>query len=299
MRIAIHHRLSITPPAGTVHALMQLLLTPQSGAGQRVESWSVDMPGIDKAARFTDAYGNIVHLVNQSRPEGELVVNVNGVVDTLDKNGVLGRLGGEPVPALFKRKTALTQGSPEIVASFQTNAGNRLETLHGLMAAIGDALRPEAAEAEPTASVQAEGGNVSQKMGGGSMSQTMGGMTQSLSQNPPGAVESEGASATSLPLATDFAHAFIGAARALNIPARYVTGYLADDEGDATALHAWAEAYDERLGWIGFDPMQQVCPTQNHVRLAMGLDARSAQPIRAVPMGEGVRLLGLSVGLAP
>jgi len=293
MRIAIHHRLSITPPPGTVHALMQLLLTPQSGAGQKVESWSMDMPGLDNAARFTDAYGNIMHLVNQSRPEGELVVTVDGVVETMDNHGVLGRIGGEPVPALFKRRTQLTQGNEEIFGQFKGSSVNRLEVLHGLMAAVMEALVPEDAAAKPVA----EGSEPNQSMSAAGMVQNMEGMTQSGGDGLTQAVESEGASIKSLPLASEFAHQFIGAARALNIPARYVTGYLAD-EGGSAALHAWAEAYDDRLGWIGFDPMLQLCPTEQHVRLAAGLDAHTTQPLRAVPLGDGVRILGFSVAPA-
>jgi hypothetical protein len=293
MRIAIHHRLSITPPPGTVHALMQLLLTPQSGAGQKVESWSMDMPGLDNAARFTDAYGNIMHLVNQSRPEGELVVTVDGVVETMDNHGVLGRIGGEPVPTLFKRRTQLTQGNEEIFGQFRGSSVNRLEVLHRLMAAVMQALVPEDAAAKPVA----EGSEPNQSMSAAGMVQKMEGMTQSAGDGLTRAVESEGASIKSLPLASEFAHQFIGAARALNIPARYVTGYLAD-EGGSAALHAWAEAYDDRLGWIGFDPMLQLCPTEQHVRLAAGLDAHTTQPLRAVPLGDGVRILGFSVAPA-
>ena len=78
------------------------------------------------------------------------------------------------------------------------------------------------------------------------------------------------------------AHAFIAAARALEIPARYVTGYLYD-QGTAN-FHAWAEAFDEGLGWIGFDPMHDVCPTDGHIRLASGLDATGTMPVRMVPV---------------
>lgn len=76
-------------------------------------------------------------------------------------------------------------------------------------------------------------------------------------------------------------HAFIAAARALDIPARYVTGYLHADDG--ASVHAWAEAFDEGLGWIGFDPLLNLCPTDHHVRLASGLDATGTMPIRMVP----------------
>ena len=57
----------------------------------------------------------------------------------------------------------------------------------------------------------------------------------------------------------DFAHIFIALARELGIPARYVSGYLfrGDDSQDRSApdaTHAWAEAFLPQLGWVGFDP---------------------------------------------
>jgi hypothetical protein len=83
------------------------------------------------------------------------------------------------------------------------------------------------------------------------------------------------------------AHAFIAAARTLDISARYVTGYLLDDAGRAS-FHAWAEACDDRLGWIGFDPTLNVCPAEQHVRLASGLDAVGTMPVRMVPAWNGM-----------
>ncbi|MCS6760225.1 MAG: transglutaminase family protein [Candidatus Devosia euplotis] len=72
-------------------------------------------------------------------------------------------------------------------------------------------------------------------------------------------------------------------ASALDIPARYVSGYVAaepDGDDDLVGLHAWAKAYDEALGRIGFDPLLQICPSDRHVRLAVGLDELSATPLR-------------------
>ncbi len=40
----------------------------------------------------------------------------------------------------------------------------------------------------------------------------------------------------------DHAHIFIAAARAMRIPARYVSGYLLMETVEQTATHAWAEA---------------------------------------------------------
>jgi transglutaminase-like putative cysteine protease len=76
----------------------------------------------------------------------------------------------------------------------------------------------------------------------------------------------------------DHAHLFISAARLMGVPARYVSGYFVT-ESASEAQHAWAEAFIEGLGWLGFDPANQVCPTERYVRLASGLDAASAAPI--------------------
>ncbi|MDZ4051975.1 MAG: transglutaminase family protein, partial [Phenylobacterium sp.] len=35
------------------------------------------------------------------------------------------------------------------------------------------------------------------------------------------------------------------------------------------AAHAWAEAWIEGLGWVGFDAANGICPTDNYVRIAV------------------------------
>lgn len=265
MRIAIRHQLNVTPALGTPNAVLQLLLTPQNGPTQKLESWSVDMPGIGNAGRFTDAFGNVAHLVNQSRPEGALAVTVTGVVVTSDKHGVLGRPGGEPVPALYGRVTSLTPAPAGLPRKFRDRGTNRLDILHGLMAWLGEALGAPELRTQTQMQMAADGSQV----------------------------QSQGR--TSKVAARDYAHAFIGACRALDIPARYVTGYLAEAADGQAAFHAWAEAYDDRLGWVGFDPVLQLCPTDRHVRLAVGLDALGAQPVRLVPAGDGVNDIEVKV----
>jgi len=259
MRIAIDHKLSVTLPAGTSQAVFHLLLTPPSGPMQTVDSWSVEMPGIGNAGRFSDGFGNTAHLVNQAKVEGEIVIQVSGEVTTRDTHGVLGRPPGEPVPALYRRVTALTKAPVPLYAKYRNAKESRLDVLHALMARVGETLGlPEEPE-ETSTQMQADGGQ-----------------TQSQGEAP---------TETALPPASDYAHLFIGAARGLDIPARFVTGYRLVD-GAADGLHSWAEAFDEGLGWIGFDPSLQVCPTENYVRLAVGLDAEMAPALRTVPVVE-------------
>ncbi len=261
MRIEIDHSLICSQPPGTAALVMHLMLTPPSGSSQTVESWSVEAAGIGNAGRFRDGYGNAVHLVNQSRTEGDVAIGARGTVVTKDTNGVLGKIAGEPVPALYKRVTGLTKAPVTLWGKYRTSTESQLDILHGLMVRVGETLGlPE--ETEPMTQMQATGEQ-----------------TQSQGTEP----------GPELPPTADYVHLFIGAARALDIPARYVCGYLAAGEGNAGGLHAWAEAYDDRLGWIGFDAQNQICPTERYVRLAVGLDAESALPLRTVPVGEIVQ----------
>jgi transglutaminase-like putative cysteine protease len=265
MKIAIRHQLSIGLQAGTARAVLHILATPQSGTDQTVREWGIDMPGLDAAPAFTDAFGNRARLVTLTRPDAAVTMTIAGIVETIDRNGVLGRPAGEPVAALFRRGTALAKPIGAITSRLRNlprDGADRIGLLHTLMDRVGEQLTPRG------------------------QSQAQEGDAQGQAQGPD--------TPAGLPPAADFAHAFIGAARALDIPARYVGGYLSGD-GAPAAVHAWAEAWDDALGWIGFDPMLGVCPTDRHVRIAAGLDASSVAMVRAVPAAGEPAQLGLTV----
>jgi len=255
MLITISHKLSLTVGPGIVRSVHHVLLTPQTGMTQTVREWAIDMPGFSDAASFIDGFGNRAQLVSQHRPEAELVVSVTGVVETTDRNGVVGRVQGEPPAGLYRRPSPLAKAAGAITSKFRSapkQGQERIALLHGLMDRVTEIVG--AASAAQTQSQSADGQSQSQSSG-------------EVAKAP----------------AADFAHAFIGAARALDIPARYVTGYVAG-HGEDAFWHAWVEAWDDGLGWIGFDPMLGYCPTDKHVRVAVGLDAGSVPPVRSVPV---------------
>ena len=75
-----------------------------------------------------------------------------------------------------------------------------------------------------------------------------------------------------------------------------MTGYLlVEGQQTAVAHHAWAEAYTDDLGWIGFDPANGHCPSDRYARLAVGFDAVSAAPIRGSLRGSGTEDLAVTV----
>jgi transglutaminase-like putative cysteine protease len=61
------------------------------------------------------------------------------------------------------------------------------------------------------------------------------------------------------------------------------------------AGHAWAEAYVENLGWVGFDAANGISTTDAHVRVAMGLDYLGAAPVRGTRFGGGGETLTVAV----
>jgi len=87
----------------------------------------------------------------------------------------------------------------------------------------------------------------------------------------------------------DFANLMICMARLLNIPARYVCGYIyTGNTGEAIAQsdasHAWVQLYLPNIGWKGFDPTNGVLPATDHViwRWADIIAIRRRPPARSI-----------------
>jgi len=98
----------------------------------------------------------------------------------------------------------------------------------------------------------------------------------------------------------DFAHIFIALVRPLGIPTRYVSGYLFHDseEGDRSAddaTHAWAECLLPELGWVGFDPTNNLLGDERHIRVAVGRDYGDVPPTRGIYKGDAESKLSVSV----
>ncbi len=67
------------------------------------------------------------------------------------------------------------------------------------------------------------------------------------------------------------------------------------DRVDQDAGHAWAEAWVEGLGWVGFDAANRVCPDERYIQVATGLDYREAGPMTGVMYGGEREVLSVNV----
>jgi transglutaminase-like putative cysteine protease len=98
----------------------------------------------------------------------------------------------------------------------------------------------------------------------------------------------------------DFSHIMIAMVRQLGIPCRYVSGYLHHREQDHDrssdgATHAWVEALLPELGWVGFDPTNNLLSGHRHIRTAIGRDYSDVPPARGVFKGEARSELSVTV----
>jgi transglutaminase-like putative cysteine protease len=102
----------------------------------------------------------------------------------------------------------------------------------------------------------------------------------------------------------DFAHIMIALARMVGIPCRYVSGYLchgdepeigSDERNAPSATHAWVEAFLPRLGWVGFDPTNDLVANDRHIRTALGRDYADVPPTHGVYRGKTESELSVAV----
>ena len=103
----------------------------------------------------------------------------------------------------------------------------------------------------------------------------------------------------------DFAHIMIALVRRLNVPCRYVSGYMFHrDEAEKDrslegASHAWVEALVPSLGWVAFDPTNNLVGADRHIRVAIGRDYADVPPTRGVYKGEAQSELSVAVTVSP
>jgi transglutaminase-like putative cysteine protease len=259
MKIAIEHTTRYQYASEASYCAQSLRLTPASFDGHRVLDWRTVVEPAGETTPTRDGLGNVIHLVTVTIPHREIVIHAAGTVEVEDRNGVVtGLSDGVPV-RVFRRVTPLTRPDRQITdLAAATREMEPIARLHAMMHEIRD--------------------RVEYRKGA------------TNSETPAGE-----ALAAGVGVCQDHAHIFIAMARAGGIPARYITGYMLDAEAAAEAHHAWAEAWVEGLGWIGFDVANRICPTDRYVRMAAALDAHGAAPIRGSRRGGDAERLDVAV----
>lgn len=247
------------------HGLQRLRLKPKSTHGQEVVDWTMELQGARVEAEYDDQHHNHTTLVSIDSGVREVVLTCRGSVHTQDNNGVTGMHSGHMPLWCFLRPTPLTRAGNKVrqlVASIDADRADTLAFLHALSYAVAQHI--EYVPGETTVTTTAE---------------------QALSAGKG--------------VCQDHAHVFISAGRLLDIPMRYVGGYLKmDDRAEQEAGHGWAEAYVPNLGWVGFDISNAVCPDARYIRVATGCDYGEAAPVTGIAQGGGATHLDVHLSVA-
>ncbi|CAN5198085.1 transglutaminase family protein [soil metagenome] len=254
MRIRIDYETRYAYDQAARYIVQTLRVTPRSTESQQVRDWRIETDVDTRLRRSEDAFGNIVHTLYTERPTQVLTIRVTGEVATTETGGVLRDVPERLSPLVYLRDSPLTHADAALraFAAEVGDHGDTLARLHRLMDLIN--------------------GQVAFMVGSTTADHT-----------------AADAFAQRQGVCQDHAQIFIACARRLGIPARYVSGHLHRTDGliDQDAAHAWAEAWVDDLGWVGFDAANGIAPTEHYVRVASGLDALGASPFRGTSYGGG------------
>jgi transglutaminase-like putative cysteine protease len=264
MRLAISHTTRYTFSSPVAHGLQRLRLTPLACRGQATEFWEIELEGAQPEVSYDDENGNRVTLISFVPGTREVVIRSQGVVETSDHAGVMGKQLGQLPLWHFTEQTALTRGGPRLRALLDARpveSEDTLARLHSLCDLVREAVAYEPGFTDVATTAE-------EVLGAGR------GVCQ------------------------DQAHVFIAAARELGIPARYASGYLMmDDRVDQDAGHAWAQAHVPGLGWVGFDVANAICPDARYVYLATGCDYTACAPITGIRYGARDEAMHVSLAV--
>lgn len=252
MLLRIHHETRYTYEHVVKYSIQRLLLTPRQEGVQRSRHWNITTSGRSNAS--LDAFDNPTHLIVVNSPHQEVVVTVNGEVES-DAMPYFDHQGGLPL-LCFLQETSLTKPSAELLA-------------------LAQVVRPE----ELTDDFEA------------AMLKLMHAIEE-RTQYEPGSTDVTTTAAESLSrgsgVCQDHAHIFLVCARLLGLPARYVSGYLFTGAGENQhmASHAWADVWNGRQ-WVSCDTTHKRFSDFSYCRLAVGRDFLDACPVRGMRRGGG------------
>ena len=282
MFYSIRHVTRFRYSAPVRESVMELRMQPRSEGPQTLRSFQIATNPRAQLYAYTDHLGNAVYHFNLLREHEELRIEAQAVVEIGHIHPMPERL--DPLewgrynsfnlnddhfdmlgPSRFARP------SPELesfmrIADLEKPVGDPLSALLRLQRGIYDSFEYQSGVTEVNSPIEVA---LEQRRG----------------------------------VCQDFAHIMTAIARAWGIPTRYVSGYLyhkgSRDRSAADATHAWVESYLPSLGWVGFDPTNNILALTRHVRAAVGRDYADVPPTRGTYKGGADSELSIAVSIEP
>jgi transglutaminase-like putative cysteine protease len=282
MHYNIRHVTRFTYETAISESVMETRMQPRTDAAQRCLHFGLSTQPASRVMMYQDHQGNVVHHFNIPGRHSQLTVTAEALVEcvvppelprTLERGAAWERLdrlteSGEfwdvLNPSPFARRTALLDALSREIGLVRGD--DPLETVRQLTAEIYTRFEYSPHSTRVDSPID-------------------------------DALEARSG------VCQDFAHVMIALVRGLGMPCRYVSGYLFQQGEDnvrssAGATHAWVEALMPDLGWIGFDPTNNLMAGDRHIRVAIGRDYADVPPTRGVYKGTTAVRSELAVGVS-
>ncbi len=261
-------------------SVMEVRMQPRSDDGQRCLSFSLDVRPVATIMQYRDFTGNDVHHFDIAGSHGELVVKAQSVVDVL------------PPMNPFLEAERTWDDLDRMVS-----AGDYWEMMLASRFAHSTPLLEELAD-EMKLSRRGTPLELLLEINQGIHERFSYVPNSTLVDSPI-----DDALAARKGVCQDFSHIMIALVRKLRVPCRYVSGYLFHADAEKAraaqgASHAWVEALLPGLGWMDFDPTNNVLGGESHIRVAVGRDYAEVPPTRGVFKGGAESELSVSVTVA-
>ena len=276
MRIAVTHVTRLDFGDEVSETVMDTHLGPRDDVDQRVARFVIRLEPAGHVRRYEDGFGNVAHLLTNVRPHRFLQVSTETEVHTYMTDPF--QLATRPPGPLDVIHLAdCLDPSPlvprlavldEMAAPFRPSDRNdQFDTVQRMTELIHRDFTYQPGVTDVTTSID------------------------QIVEGHQGVCQ-------------DFTHLLLGMCRALGIPARYASGYIAErgqSPGDNApsrgvgASHAWVEAYTPTHGWRGFDPTNNLVANEYYVKIAIGRDYSDVPPTRGTYHGGPTESLSVAV----
>jgi transglutaminase-like putative cysteine protease len=270
MILEIQHETRFSYPEPVTEAVAEVRLEPVSNEDQSCHSFHLSVGPPTTLFRYSDGFGNRVHHFNLLVPHREVRILSASVVETHPRDG--GFSGCQATYPLDPASFGLE------VLDFLQFRGPVRPSLR--LAPILDDVRPR--HGMPLAEVVLETAHYIHSRYEYARDVT-------LATSPIDDVLSHKKG-----VCQDFTHLMIALLRSLDIPARYVSGYI-HRENKESQSHAWCEAWLPGPGWCGVDPTNDRVIDERFVKVAVGRDFTDVPPNKGVYRGLAEQSIAVRV----
>jgi transglutaminase-like putative cysteine protease len=265
-------------------SMMEVRMHPRSEYAQRCFTFQLSVSPRARIFSYGDHLGNLVHHFDIPEPHHQLTIIADALVDVdapMDLPQALGPEAWDDLDAMIEEDdywdmlmhSEFVRPSPELEEFAREFGAHRRDGQ------------------DPLALLRALNSNIYRSLEY---------VKESTSVDSP----IEDALRSRQGVCQDFAHIMISIVRNLRIPCRYVSGYLYhdllhEDRSAEGATHAWVEALLPGLGWIGFDPTNDLLAGERHIRTAIGRDYADVAPTLGTMKGAAKTDLQVRVRVTP